>query len=83
MARQLEEEAARRAFHGTLKPVFHQGIECGQIRVYSDTLIMFLLRAANPGKYRDSKFTLSGRVHLRLVEKIIDVPPEPTPEAGA
>jgi hypothetical protein len=79
----LEEEAARRAFHGTLKPIYHQGIECGRTYEYSDALLMFLLRAHNPGKYRDSRFHVEGMVHLQLTERIIDVPPEPAPEPGA
>lgn len=49
----LEQEAARRAFHGTLKPVFHKGVKCGVVREYSDTLMIFLLKARKPEKYRD------------------------------
>lgn len=49
----LEQEAARRAFHGTLKPVFHKGVECGSIREYSDTLMIFLLKARKPHVYRE------------------------------
>lgn len=50
---ELEQEAARRAYHGTLKPVFHKGVECGQIREYSDTLMIFLLKARKPEVYRE------------------------------
>lgn len=49
----LEDEAVRRAAEGTLKPVFWQGNECGYIREYSDTLLMFTLKARRPEKYRD------------------------------
>lgn len=49
----LEEEARRRAYKGTNKPVFYQGVECGTIREYSDTLMIFLLKAARPEKYRE------------------------------
>ena len=38
----LEREATRRASKGTLKPVFYQGKVCGEIREYSDTLLIFL-----------------------------------------
>lgn len=48
----LEDEAFRRAFDGTKKPVFHQGTQCGTIREYSDTLTIFLLKAHDP-KYRE------------------------------
>lgn len=49
----LEQEAARRAYHGVLEPVFYKGEECGQVRKYSDTLMIFLLKARKPEKYRD------------------------------
>ena len=48
----LEGEARRRAFQGTLKPVFYQGERCGSIREYSDSLAMFILKAKKP-EYRD------------------------------
>lgn len=50
----MEEEARRRACDGTLKPVFHQGIECGRVREYSDGLLIFLLKARRPNVYRDN-----------------------------
>jgi len=57
-----EEEAARRAYEGTLKPVFYMGAECGHIREYSDTLMMFLLNGAMPEKYkRNSKVEHTGK----------------------
>jgi hypothetical protein len=49
----MEQEAARRAFHGTLKPVYQQGACVGHIREFSDTLMIFLLKARRPEKYRD------------------------------
>ena len=48
----LESEARRRAVEGTEKPVFYKGEECGTIREYSDTLLIFLLNAARPEKYK-------------------------------
>ena len=50
----LEAEADRRGVEGTLKPVFYQGEECGQIREYSDTLLIFRLKALAPSKYREN-----------------------------
>lgn len=59
----LEDEAHRRAFDGVTEPVFHQGVECGRLRKYSDTLAIFLLKAHNPEKYREnSKVELSGHL---------------------
>jgi hypothetical protein len=52
-AEALEDEATRRAFEGTDKPVFHMGRECGAVREYSDTLAIFLLKGAKPEKYRE------------------------------
>lgn len=49
----LEDEAVRRAHEGTEKPVFQGGKLVGTIREYSDTLLVFLLKAARPKKYRD------------------------------
>ena len=49
----LELEARRRAVEGTEKPVFFQGYECGRIREYSDTLLIVLLKANRPGKFRE------------------------------
>lgn len=50
----MELEARRRALHGTEKPVFYMGSECGHIREYSDTLMIFLLKAHRPEKYREN-----------------------------
>ncbi len=49
----LEREAMRRGTEGTLKPVFYQGKACGKIREYSDTLLIFLLKARRPETYRE------------------------------
>ena len=49
----MEREAARRAYHGVEEPVFHKGEVCGSIRKYSDTLMIFLLKARRPEVYRD------------------------------
>lgn len=49
----LEAEAIRRARAGTDKPVFYKGVPCGKIREYSDTLLIFMLKAIRPKKYRE------------------------------
>lgn len=56
-ADKLEREAWRRAVEGTNKPVFYQGVECGYIREYSDTLMTLLLKAHRPEKYKDRQIT--------------------------
>lgn len=49
----LEMEARRRAEQGVLEPVYYQGVKVGAVRRYSDTLLIFLLKAHRPEKYRD------------------------------
>lgn len=49
----LEAEARRRALEGCERPVFHAGEEVGRIREYSDTLMIFLLKAHRPRKFRE------------------------------
>lgn len=49
----LEGEARRRAFSGTPKPVFYKGKQVGEVKEYSDLLLIFLLKANRPEKYRE------------------------------
>jgi hypothetical protein len=49
----LEAEARRRALQGVAKPVFYQGVECGTVQEYSDTLMTLLLKAHRPEKYKE------------------------------
>lgn len=49
----METEARRRAVEGTTKPVFQGGDHVGNVTEYSDQLLMFLLRAARPDRYRE------------------------------
>lgn len=56
----LELEARRRAVSGVKEPVFYQGEECGYVRKYSDTLLIFLLKGAKPEKYRE-RFEHTGK----------------------
>ena len=63
----LEDEARRRAFEGCDKPVFYQGIQCGAVREYSDTLMIFLLKAHDPEKYAErtkNDVTLGGALKM-------------------
>lgn len=49
----LEIEARNRAVLGSEEPVYHQGEIVGHIRKKSDVLLIFLLKALNPAKYRE------------------------------
>ena len=49
----LEQEARRRALEGSEEPVFYHGKECARVRRYSDSLLLALLKAERPEKYKD------------------------------
>ena len=69
----LEGEARRRAHRGTRKPVFHKGSVCGCVQEYSDTLMIFLLKAHRPAKYRervDHKVELNSGSMLEMIVKV-------------
>jgi len=61
----LEDEAVRRAFEGTVKPVYYQGKKIGTIREFSDSLLLALLKAKAPHKYK----TAAGDEVIDAVEK--------------
>jgi hypothetical protein len=46
----LEDEALRRAEDGVAEPRFYEGRLCGHVQKYSDTLLIFLLKARRPQK---------------------------------
>ena len=50
----LEDEAVRRAHDGWLKPVYQKGRRVGTIREFSDSLLMFMLKARRPKRFRDN-----------------------------
>lgn len=49
----LEDEAIRRARDGCRRTIYHQGQPIGEELVYSDTLLIFLLKGVLPEKYGD------------------------------
>ena len=70
----LESEARRRAVVGNEKPVYQGGELVGTIREYSDTLLIFLMKAARPAVYRDRvDVTIDIR---REIEKLTTDPAE-------
>jgi mannose/cellobiose epimerase-like protein (N-acyl-D-glucosamine 2-epimerase family) len=50
----MEEEARRRAIDGVNKAVYHKGKIVGYEKVYSDNLLMFMLKARRPETFRDN-----------------------------
>jgi hypothetical protein len=72
-AEALEDEAIRRAREGWDEPVYYQGDQCGTVRKYSDTLLIFLLKGAKPEKYReriDSNVNHSGNLSSLTDEQV-------------
>ena len=57
----LEREALRRAADGWEEPVFHKGEVVGHVKKFSDTLLIFMLKAARPEKYRESPTVIDQR----------------------
>jgi len=50
---QLEAEAVRRAFRGVRRPVYQGGLLAGYLTEYSDQLLIVLLKAMRPERYRE------------------------------
>lgn len=50
----LEAVAWNRATNGWLEPVWYQGVQVGLVLKTSDQLLMFLLKAIRPEKFRDN-----------------------------
>lgn len=68
----MEREAFRRAVDGVEEPVYHQGVEVGAVRKYSDTLLIFLLKATRPEKYRERSDTrVSGAAGGPLTIRVV------------
>lgn len=59
-------EGRRRALKGVEEPVFYQGDVCGYIRRYSDTLLMFLVKAHRP-EYATERKQLTGADNTPLI----------------
>lgn len=58
----MEREAFRRGVEGVEEPVFHKGEEVAAVRRYSDTLLIFMLKARKPEKYRETtRHELTGK----------------------
>jgi hypothetical protein len=49
----LEDEANRRAMYGVSKPVYQSGKLAGYVQEYSDTLLIVLLKAKAPHRYKE------------------------------
>lgn len=69
----LEKEAWRRAVSGVRKPTgWYQGRPGGYVREYSDTLLIFLLKAHRPEKFRERLDVTSGGDKVGTVSYITE-----------
>lgn len=50
----LEAEAQRRAVQGITEAVYNKGVVVGHVQKYSDLLLIFLLKARAPQRFRDN-----------------------------
>jgi hypothetical protein len=78
----LEDEAVRRAHEGVDEPVFYQGTKCGLVRKYSDTLLIFMLKARRPEKFKDRVANEhsgpnGGPVAIETIRRVIIDPRQP------
>lgn len=49
----MEQEAWRRAVAGVDKPIYHKGVKVDTIKEWSDLLLIFMLKARRPEKFRE------------------------------
>lgn len=49
----MEAEARRRAVEGIEVPIYYMGRKVGHKKIFSDTLLIFLLKGELPDKYKD------------------------------
>lgn len=67
----LEDEATRRGKDGVDEPIFYKGSEVAQVKRYSDTLLMFMLKARRPDKFKDRSSTeITGKDGGPLIQEI-------------
>lgn len=72
----LEDEATRRAVEGTQRPVFQNGKMVGKVKEYSDTLMIVLLKARAPEKYKDRQQIESKNVNTNINHNSTEMTPE-------
>ena len=65
----MEKEARRRGLEGVPEPVFHKGHVVGHVQRYSDQLLLALLKANLPDKYRE-RVDVKHSGELDLVERL-------------
>ena len=70
----LEGECRRRAYSGVAEPIHYKGQRVDTVQKYSDVLLIFLLKAHRPAKYRE-KYEISGPdegpIEIREIRHVI------------
>lgn len=64
-----EDAAARRAFDGVDRKVFHQGVQIDTVKDYSDSIAIAMLRGAKPERYAtrtDNTTVIGGSIGVNL-----------------
>lgn len=79
----LEAEARRRAIEGVDEPVFYKGKPVGRVKKYSDTLMIFLLKAHRPEKFRDNFDLAKIAMQLGMAAQQNAALPQPSVEPPA
>ena len=80
----MELEAHRRAVKGVARGVYHNGERIAKEKHYSDTLMIFLLKAHRPARFRDNRrvdVNMSGGLDITS-RSIVFRDPEPEEDAG-
>ncbi len=80
----LEDEAFRRALEGVAKPIFYQGKQVAYVRDYSDSLLVLMLKARRPEKFKeraaepkDSKVDVHGARDTLIGKLVPETPAKP------
>lgn len=76
----IREEIRRRAYGGTLRPVFYRGVQCGEIREFSDTLAIAFAKSRMP-EFRE-KHELTGADGRDLLSILAGVVADPVSDDG-
>lgn len=67
----MEREARRRAVEGWRKPVYYKGEVVGHEHRFSDVLLIFLLKAARPERYREQLEVVRSQVREREFGRVL------------
>ena len=68
----LEDVAVERATVGTLRPVFQGGVQVGEVREYSDSLLTQLLKAHRPERFRPETESDGKRAGILNIAIVLD-----------